>query len=88
MRLNVSAFHYDIDDYQVRSAVLINGVPGASLVLNAATVKAVNTSEFKEYLAKEGSELVGSTPEHLATFVRAEVAKNAELIRSAALKPE
>ena len=56
--------------------------------LNAATVKAVNTSEFKEYLAKEGSELVGSTPEHLATFVRAEVAKNAELIRSAALKPE
>ena len=56
--------------------------------LNAATVKAVNTSEFKEYLAKEGSELVGSTPEHLATFVRVEVAKNAELIRSAALKPE
>ncbi|HZN26103.1 MAG TPA: tripartite tricarboxylate transporter substrate binding protein [Burkholderiales bacterium] len=56
--------------------------------LNAATVKAVNTPEFREYLAKEGSELVGSTPEHLATFVRAEVAKNAELIRSAAIKPE
>jgi tripartite-type tricarboxylate transporter receptor subunit TctC len=56
--------------------------------LNAAVVKAVNTPEFREYLAKEGSELVGSTPEQLATFVRAEVTKNAELIRSAAIKPE
>lgn len=37
LRLNISAFHYDIDDYQVRSAATSN--PGASLVLNAATVK-------------------------------------------------
>jgi iron complex outermembrane receptor protein len=37
LRLNISGFHYDIDDYQVRSAAL--SVPGASLVLNAATVK-------------------------------------------------
>jgi tripartite-type tricarboxylate transporter receptor subunit TctC len=56
--------------------------------LNAAIVKAVNTPEFKDYLAKEGSELVGSTPEELAAFVRTEVTKNAELIRSAAIKPE
>lgn len=37
LRLNVSAYHYDIDDYQVRSAAVAN--PGASLVLNAATVE-------------------------------------------------
>lgn len=37
LRLNLSGFHYDIDDYQVRSAAL--AVPGSSLVLNAATVK-------------------------------------------------
>ena len=37
LRLNVSGFHYDIDDYQVRSAAAAN--PGSSLVLNAATVK-------------------------------------------------
>ena len=37
LRLNVAAFHYDIDDYQVRSAAVAN--PGASLILNAATVK-------------------------------------------------
>jgi tripartite-type tricarboxylate transporter receptor subunit TctC len=56
--------------------------------LNTAVVKAVNTPEFRDYLAKEGSELVGSTPEQLGTFVRAEVTKNAELIRSAAIKAE
>jgi iron complex outermembrane recepter protein len=37
LRLNLSAFHYDIDDYQVRSAAV--AVPGSSLILNAATVK-------------------------------------------------
>ncbi len=37
LRLNVSAYHYDIDDYQVRSAAV--GNPGSSLILNAATVK-------------------------------------------------
>ncbi|MFA7604818.1 MAG: TonB-dependent receptor [Novosphingobium sp.] len=37
LRLNLAAFHYDIDDYQVRSAAVAN--PGSSLVLNAATVK-------------------------------------------------
>jgi tripartite-type tricarboxylate transporter receptor subunit TctC len=56
--------------------------------LNAAILKAINTPEFKDYLTKEGSELVGSNPEQLASFVRAEVAKNAELIKSAGIKPE
>jgi iron complex outermembrane receptor protein len=37
LRLNLAAFHYKIDDYQVRSAAAAN--PGSSLVLNAATVK-------------------------------------------------
>lgn len=56
--------------------------------LNAGILKGINTPEFKDYLAKEGSELVGSTPEQLATFLRSEVTKNAELIRSAGIKPE
>jgi iron complex outermembrane receptor protein len=37
LRLNLAGFHYDIDDYQVRSAATSN--PGSSLILNAATVK-------------------------------------------------
>ena len=56
--------------------------------LNGAIIKAINTPEFKDYLAKEGSELVGSNPEQLASFLRTEVTKNAELIRTANIKPE
>lgn len=37
LRLNAAAFHYDISDYQVRSAAL--GVPGSAVLLNAASVK-------------------------------------------------
>lgn len=37
LRLNVSAYHYDIEDYQVRSAAISN--IGAARTFNAATVK-------------------------------------------------
>lgn len=37
LRLNLAAYHYDIDDYQVRSAAV--ATPGSSVLLNAATVK-------------------------------------------------
>ena len=56
--------------------------------LNAAILKGANTPEFRDYLAKEGSELVGSTPVELAAFLKSEVTKNAELIRSAGIKAE
>ncbi|MEW9854956.1 TonB-dependent receptor [Novosphingobium sp. M1R2S20] len=36
LRLNVAAFHYDVDNYQIRSAALD---VGAAVLLNAATVK-------------------------------------------------
>ena len=62
--------------------------PDAVRRLNAAILKGINTPEFRDYLAKEGSELVGSTPGELAAFLRAEVTKNAELIRSAGIKAE
>jgi tripartite-type tricarboxylate transporter receptor subunit TctC len=56
--------------------------------LNAAILKAIHTTEFRDYLAKEGSELVGSTPGELAAFLRNEVTRNAELIKSAGIKSE
>ncbi len=37
LRLNVSGYHYDITDFQIRSAAL--ATPGSSVLLNAATVK-------------------------------------------------
>lgn len=40
VRLNVSAYHYDIDDFQVRSSALLGNVgAGTSTLQNAATVK-------------------------------------------------
>ena len=39
LRLNAAYFHYDIDDYQVRSAAITPNGPGSSVILNAATVK-------------------------------------------------
>ena len=37
LRLNVAAYHYNISDYQVRSAAA--GTPGSAILLNAASVK-------------------------------------------------
>jgi iron complex outermembrane receptor protein len=37
LRLNLAGYHYDISNYQVRSAASAN--PGANILLNAATVK-------------------------------------------------
>lgn len=37
LRVNLAVYHYDIDDYQVRSAAA--ATPGANILLNAATVK-------------------------------------------------
>lgn len=40
LRFNLSAYHYDLDDFQVRSAALLgNGGAGTSTLQNAATVK-------------------------------------------------
>ena len=56
--------------------------------LHAATLKAIQTQEFKDYLSREGSELVGSTPAEFAALIRAEVAKTAAMVRSAGIRAE
>jgi tripartite-type tricarboxylate transporter receptor subunit TctC len=56
--------------------------------LNAATLKAAHTAEFRDYLAREGSVLVGSTPEEFAKFLRAEIDKLVPLIRESGVKAE
>jgi tripartite-type tricarboxylate transporter receptor subunit TctC len=56
--------------------------------LNGTILKAINTSEFKDYLQQEGSELVGSTPEAFAAFLRDEVVKHAKIVREAGIKPQ
>jgi tripartite-type tricarboxylate transporter receptor subunit TctC len=56
--------------------------------LNGAVLKAINTQEFKDYLQQEGSQLVGSTPEAFAAFVRDEVQKHAKIVRAAGITPQ
>ncbi|HWI15677.1 MAG TPA: tripartite tricarboxylate transporter substrate binding protein [Burkholderiales bacterium] len=56
--------------------------------LHAAIIKATAAPDFRDYLYKEGSEYVGSTPDQFAGFLRHEVQKNAELVKSAGIKPQ
>ncbi len=56
--------------------------------LNAAMLKVVATPEFRDYAAGEGSEIVGSTPDWFAQFLRAEVAKHAALVKASGAKPD
>ena len=56
--------------------------------LHAAILKAINTQEFKDYLAKEGSVLVGSTPEEFAAFMRRDLEKLTPIIRASGAKAE
>jgi tripartite-type tricarboxylate transporter receptor subunit TctC len=56
--------------------------------LHAAIIKGTSAQDFKDYLYKEGSEYVGSNPEQFAMFLRDEVKKNAELVKSAGIKPQ
>jgi len=56
--------------------------------LNALILKAVNTQEFRDYLAREGSVLVGSSPDEFGRFLRAEVEKLTPIIKASGAKAE
>ncbi|HEY9445848.1 MAG TPA: tripartite tricarboxylate transporter substrate binding protein [Burkholderiales bacterium] len=56
--------------------------------LNELVVKAVKSPDFRERMVKEGAEAIGSTPEQLATHLRAEVAKWGKLVRERGLKAD
>jgi tripartite-type tricarboxylate transporter receptor subunit TctC len=78
---------YSFDGWQ--GILLPAGAP-AEIVrqLNALILKAINTPEFRDYVAREGSVLVGSTPEEFAAHLRAEVAKLTPIIRASGARAE
>jgi tripartite-type tricarboxylate transporter receptor subunit TctC len=60
------------------------GAPAAVVQkLNAEIRKALAASDVREFMAREGADPVGSSPEELAAYFKREVAKYAEVIRKA-----
>ena len=50
--------------------------------LNAEIVKALKAPDVQEFMAKEGGEPVGSTPEELAAYFKREVDKYGKVIKA------
>jgi tripartite-type tricarboxylate transporter receptor subunit TctC len=65
------------------------GVPKDIIAqLNTVIVKGANANEMKEAFLKQGLEPQSHTPEQFGDFIRAEVAKNLELVKLAGMKAE
>lgn len=56
--------------------------------LHGEIVKALTAPDVKDFMAKDGAEVVGSTPDELTAFFRKEVAKYAKVITAANIKPD
>jgi tripartite-type tricarboxylate transporter receptor subunit TctC len=56
--------------------------------LNAETVKAVQSKEIREVLAKSGTDALGNSPQEASEFLKAEVARWGKVIKTAKVKPE
>lgn len=54
--------------------------------MNAEVIKALKQPDVQEFMAKEGGEPVGSTPEELASYFKREVAKYAKVIKAANIR--
>ena len=64
------------------------GTPRAVIdQLHAALVKALNDPAVKDNLAKQGAEVVASTPEEYDQFNRAEIAKWIKVVAAAGITP-
>ncbi len=56
--------------------------------LNTLVVKGGQSTELKEAFTRQGLDPQSHTPEQFGEFIRAEIAKNMELVRAAKMKPE
>jgi tripartite-type tricarboxylate transporter receptor subunit TctC len=65
------------------------GTPRAIIErVNGALVKALNDPPVKDNLAKQGADVVASTPEQHDKFNRNEIAKWIKVAREAGIEPE
>jgi tripartite-type tricarboxylate transporter receptor subunit TctC len=65
------------------------GMPPAIVSrLNAEIIKVLKQSDFRERLAAEGIEVMGSTPDEFGSFLKAEISKWTIVINTAGIKAE
>jgi len=63
--------------------------PNAAIArLHGDTVKILAVPEFRERLAAQGFEPVGSSPEEFSSYIKSEIAKWGKVIRDAGIRPE
>ncbi len=62
--------------------------PAIVATLNRIAVEAMRDPVVKEKLASQGTELIGDTPEHFASFIGSEIKKWADVIKQAGLQTE
>ncbi len=56
--------------------------------LHAQIVRALHSAEVRQRLQADGADAVGSTPEEFASYIRAETAKWAKVVRDAGIKQD
>ena len=56
--------------------------------LNGELIRILNTSEMKEFLAKQGTEVRAGTPEALGAFIASEKARWAKVVKEAGIKAD
>ena len=56
--------------------------------LNTESVRILRSTEMREYLATQGAEAVGNTPEEFSRHIQSELAKWARAVKAAGVKPQ
>src|SRR6185503_1784422 len=78
---------FEVDNWY--AMFLPAGTPQAIVTkLSTAIRNAVSAPDVQEFMAREGGDPVGSSPEELAAYFKREVAKYAEVIRKAEIAIE
>ena len=77
------------DAYTWNALVAPAGTPPAAVArLNAEVGRILGAARFREALEAQGAVPGGGTPEEMARFLEAEIAKWAEVIRAGNIKPD
>ena len=61
--------------------------PAIVAALNKIATEAMRDPAVREKLASQGAELIGDSPEHFRSFIEAEIAKWAKVIKAAGIEP-